>query len=539
MSIDSYNRQLQQQREYANAMRQTLIRSQFDDCSNYIADPEMRNASIAEAVAADPIYASMGEHGLTTAMIHIQAINEFSEKNDGRLPSDMLLASARQELENLYVDSGVSTNKDMMLAAVQAGTTTSQGIPTVVTTAQVALPRLLASQTLDVVTYISGKRTSELEYFEIETVAGSDFGDYKKGDLIGALDGGQYSNMVQHFAFPDKANGTVTTFSFDSALDTPAKKMLPIAKGSVVLYINKDRVGVEAEAGKLYGTYVQGGTPLTVTATIDHKSGKVVVETSGAPLVAGTILELEIQIDIEAEPNLIPEIAQQVTSFKINPALRILRSSQSLQSLWKMRSDLNVDARALNLTTLRDHLAAQDDLHVIKNLSWLAKREAIINCAPKAGSNDNTMEGFELVRTQLTAVSDDMMSISQESGLVGLYCTREASAFFKNTPSFKQATGYQQLNSIHFVGIAFNRYKIYEVPQDIPELAPGEALGYGKSNVEGRAPWLKGDIEPPMQIDHQISQGLVKSDTTAARGYNTINPKHGQNLIYKLKFINQ
>ena len=535
--MQAYNEQLRRQQEAANAMRQTLVRSQFDESGNYISDRGMLLASIQEAVSNDPIYAAMGEHGFQTAMIHIQAIKEFTEEHGGRMPSDMLLASARQELENMYVEK-LTGGTDMIFSAMQSqAVATSDGVPTIVTTAQVSLPRLLASQTLDVVTYVSGARTSELEYYDIETVAATNFGDYKKGDKLSHLDGGQYSNLVQHFAFPEKGDDSKKSFTFTSKTDTPAKKQLPIVKKSVQVYIAKELAAEDQGNGKLFGTFHQGDEEITVNGDIDYDTGVVVINTTKA-LASEVEIEVEIQIDIETAPNLIPEISQVASSFKLRPALRVLRSTSSLQSQWKMSSDLNIDLRSLNLTSLRDHLAAQDDLHVIQKLAWLAKSIHTIDCAPKSGSNDNTIEGFELARVQLNKVSDDMMTESEDSGLEGIYCTREASAFFKNTPSFRFANGYKQQNRIHFVGIAFDRYRIYEVPQKIAELKPGEAVGYGKSSIEGRAPYLKGDINPPTLIDHEINKSLTKSDTIMASGFSSLNPKHGQKLICKLKFIN-
>ncbi len=537
--MQSYNDQLRRQQQAANAMRETLVRSQFDANNRFITDQDQLLASVQQAVAADPIYAAMGEHGVPTAMVHIQAIKDFTEEHGGRMPSDMLLASARQELENLYVNQSVG-GKDMLLSAMQAqSVANSSGVPTIVTTAQVSLPRLLASQTLDVVTFVSGTRTSELEYFEIETYADSDMGDYKKGDRIGLLSGGQYSNMVHHYAFPETGDGTKTQFTFDSKLHTPAKAALPIVKKSTQVYIAKDLVATEIDGGgKLFGSFVQGGTELVVNGTVDNATGVVTITLPEA-LAAEAEIEVEFQIDIEANPELIPKIIQKASSFKIRPALRVLRSTASLQAQWKMSSDLSVDLRSLNLTSLRDHLAAQDDLHVIQKLAWLAKTYHTIDCAPKAGSNDNTIEGYELVRVQLNAASDAMMDASEDAGLEGLYCTREASAFFKNTPSFKFAPGYKQQNRIHFVGIAFDRYRIYEVPQDIKELQAGEAVGYGKSSIEGRAPYLKGDINPPTLIDHEVNSALTKSDTIMANGYSSLNPKHGQKYIAKFNFINR
>ena len=536
--MQGYNDQMRQQTEAANNMRRTLIRPQFDDKGKFIDNEEILLSSVAEAVQDDPVYAAMGEHGVAVAMVHIQAIRDFTNQNNGVMPSDMLLSSARKELENLYIDHAV-TNKDMILSAVQAqSTATSDGVPTIVTTAQVALPRLLASQTLDVVTFVSGKRSSELEYFDIETSAGSDFGDYKKDDPMGLLSGGQYSNMVQHFAFPEKGDGAKKSFSFNSATDTPAKKALPIVKKSTMIYIAKELAAEDIQGtGRLVGQFTQGGKELVVGGTVDYSAGQITVDI-GEPLAADVEIEVEIQIDIEAKPDLIPEISNHATSFKIRPALRVLRSNSSLQAQWKMASDLSIDARSLNLTSLRDHLAAQDDLHVIQKLAWMAKRLHVIDCAAKEGSNDNTIEGYELVRVQLNSASDAMMTESEDSGLVGLYCTREAAGFFKNTPSFKFAQGYTQQNRIHFVGTAFSRYKIYEVPQSIKELKPGEAVGYGKSSIEGRAPYLKGDINAPTLIDHELSPGLVKSDTIIANGYSALNPKHGQKYIAKFVFNN-
>lgn len=538
VNLAGYNAQSNNIATRANAMYATLVRSQFDEHGVYLNDDTERNQSIADAVAVEPIYAAMGDHGLETAMIHIQAVKEYQDMY-GVMPDNMLLASAHQAMENLFVTAGVAAPKnDKLFASVQNSMATSAGVPIVVTTAQVTLPVLLATPTLDFTTFLPAARTEELEIFEVHNIAGSDFGDYKKGQVITPLSSGQYSDLCQIFDFKVEGDGEAKEFAFNTATDTPATKKLHMKAGSVVVYINKDQASVDQKDGKLYGSVTQGGKEILVTGTINYSEGTVAI-VSAVALADKSTISIEFQVDIESQPDLIPEINQKATSFKIRPNERVLRTSSTIQSMYKLGTELGIDARSLALTSLRDHLAADYAVHMLRKVYWHAKKDALIDVSPKENSNDTTHDRHKLVRHGLQLVSDGMMTSTKESGLRGIFCSREQSAFFKglDSDSFKYTPNYQQTNKIHFVGVAFGQYRIYEVPFEglIPTGCNG--LGYGKTPRLGKAPYYAGDINPPMLIDSNINEGLVKSDTVWAKGFSAINPDGGSDYFHKITII--
>lgn len=533
-----FNAQLKDIAKRATAMIDCLVKPNFDEGRNFIQDEGSRHAAIIEAAQNEPIYAAMGEAGAEVALIHAQAIADYSVQNDGELPSDMLLASAHAAMENLYTANEKPLNgKDVILASVQNNISNSAGVPIITRTAALTLPRLLANPMNDFVTYIP-VRTEEVELFELETVAGSTFGDKKEGDVITPLSSGQYSFLRQRFDCTAKGDGSKKDFAFDTALHTPAKKKLPFKSGSVIVYVSKDQAAQDDKDGSIFGKFGQGGEVVTATGDINYVDGKVTASFS-KPLAEGAIVTVEYQVDIERSPELIPHISHKPSSFKLYPTERVLRADATIQAMFKMKTEHNLDMRSMNITRLRDFLASDDANTQLRDIAWHCSKETPFSANIPANSNDTWKDRFEYIKSVFMAISDEMMTETEESGLVGVYCGRGLSSFMKMLPSdcFKFSANYKQVNRTHFVGVAFGMFKIYECPFE--EIVPTyEGIGYGKSDRLGRAPYYVGDVIAPTLYDHETGQNLHKSDTIWAKGFNSLNPKHGKKYLHRIKLTN-
>ncbi|EKO3439465.1 hypothetical protein NTE19_003357 [Vibrio fluvialis] len=520
----------------ASAMRAVLVDSQFGPGAVFISDAAARNQAIEQAAALDPLYASMGTYGGEIAKIHAKALADHVNTT-GEYPDDMLLASVRSQLENLWAKEKATSGPQLLLASVQAHVNNSAGVPTIVTTAQLTLPVALATITNDFVTYIPAKRSNEVEVYELETVAGTTLGDMTKGQVISPLAmGGQYSDMNQFYDFAAAADGVKTDYTFTSETDTPAKVKLPIAVGSAVVYINKELAAVDQGDGKIYGAFTQGGAEVLVNGTVDYDNGIIVAKCATAPAEGVTFLA-EFCVDIENHPELIPEITQRATSFKIRPSQRIIRSSANIQADFKMQIELAVNARSQRLTAMRDYLAADAAISQIKKLARLCIEESSFDAGIPADSNDNWKDRYEYIRHMLSAISDQLADATEEQGLRGIYCARGLSSFFKNLPKdcFEFTPGYVQTNRPHFVGIAFGQYRIYEVPQTDTIGGYYEGIGYSKSDRLSRAPMYVGAVIPTTLYDHEVDKSLNKSDTLWTLDFAKLNPKHGQKFIHRIK----
>lgn len=533
-NMQSYLNQQANIAQAANAMRAVLIDSQFGAGKAFISEDAARQSAIEQAAQNDPLYASMGQHGGEIAKIHAKAIADHVNAG-GEYPDDMLLASVRQQLENLW-----STQKpqgsSLLLASVSNHVNNSAGVPTIVTTAQLTLPVALATITNDFVTYIPGKRSNEIEIFELETVAGSTLGDMTKGDVITALSmGGQYSDMDHFYDFPTAADGTATSYTFTPKTDTPAQRDLPIRTGSAIVYINKVLAATDQKDGKIYGSIEQGEDTITVTGTVNYDTGAVTVNTS-APLAEGVEMMVEFFLNIEEDPTLIPEITHKPSSFKIQPAERVLRGSASIQADFKMLTELGVNARSQRLTSMRDYLSAETAISHIKKIARLCIEETTFSAAIPEGSNDTWKDRFEYIRSVLVKISDSLLDATDEQGLRGIYCGRGLSSFFKMLPAdcFKPAPNYRQTNRPHFVGIAFGMVRIYEVPQKLPNLGEYEGIGYAKADRLSRAPMYVGSVIPTTLYDSEVDSALKKKDTLWTLDFASLNPKHGQKFLHKI-----
>lgn len=521
----------------AGAMKRVLIQSQFSPVGGYIADPTERDNSIMAAAAEDPLYSSMGEEmGARQALSDASAIRDYSAMNNGALPSDDLLASAHGTLENIYSNNqeiAESGKSDMLLSSLSESNLSSEkGVAIRATTAALCLPVMLANPLNDIVSYLPARK-NEVEIFEIERIAGKTLGDFKKNQIIDELSYGQYSTQRQRYPFVagELPDGTKKQFTFDTKLHTPAAVMLPVRPTSIKIYFNRSEAAIQLDGGDLYGQVEVGGQKVILSGTVDHDTGTMVLNTDKV-LPDGSQLHAEFEIDIEANPDLIPTIDHKMKSFKFRPHSRVIGADASIMSMFTMNTEFGIDVNAMNLSSMRDWLANERALKQLDDLMFLVKQEYSFDAAVPADSNETWKDRFEYIKSLFLTISQTMIDTNKESGLKGLYCGTLFSTFVQMLPPslFQRASGYVKTSRIHFVGTILGSIKVFEVP--FSNLVPaGKALGYGRTEKLGKAPYYTGDVVPPTLYSHDVTGGLRKANTLWANGYDNASPTCDQFLV--------
>ena len=190
-NIDGFKKQIANITTRAHEMRSVLIDPIVDDGGKIIADPRTRAARLKGAVA-NSLYESAGEHAEMIVGAHSRSLRAYCERYD-RMPSDEVLASAHQAIENALVVGrkgdgapsgiGVFENADMSI---------TEGIMMRDRMVSLVLPVMLMSVTSQMVTLIPGQ-FNQSELFRVYRVAGSTFGDLAKGDRIDYSYNGRYA----------------------------------------------------------------------------------------------------------------------------------------------------------------------------------------------------------------------------------------------------------------------------------------------------------------------------------------------------------
>lgn len=520
----------------AAAMLDVLVSPQFH-MGVRIADAKQRQDAVMAASDNSPLFSSIQNPELRhkIALINAEAVEEYAQANNDTAPPAEMLACAHEQIENCFTTNKENANGNMLLSSLGETISTSDGIDAVAVSAALALPLMVINPMNDIVTYLPAKRY-KAEVFEMQTKAASTLGDVKKGDDLGHLHNGQYSQMQQRYVFPDAGDGTKTTFAFDTVADTPAKIALPLVKGSVTVYVNREAVAVDDGQGELSGKIVIGGVKHAVNGTVEYTAGVITpVFTTAPPADAEVFAEYEI--DVESKPELIPSVSHELTSFFLTPKARVIAADANIQAMFKMFTEHSIDMASFNMRTLRTYLSNEKSYKQLSDLVWFCNQVMAFDAAVPTG--ESKKDHYEYIRQLFLACGTDIMTVTGDSGLKGIYAGRDFSLFIRMLPTdlFKLAPNYEQISGIHFVGTLMGFIKVFECP-DETVVAAGKALAYGKSKELGKAPYYTGDVVPPMILKDVTKRGFKEEQVVYALGYDRLNPNHGRKYLRLLDLKN-
>lgn len=525
----------------ASAVRKVCVNAQFNGGA-FIKDAGARNESIQSAMSQDPLFESLGaEHGLAIATAWGSAVRDYVNTY-GENPRDDVLASGYQAMENLCfleskAGSGEHRGEVPMLESMGASLATSAGVDMRARSIGLVLPTALAAATADAATFIPGG-ANEAEIFRLHRIAGSNFGDYKKGQVIDHHSMGQYSSMNQLWAFKTLPNGTLTTYAFDSAVD--GFGAVPFLKGHTKLHVDRRQAAAEVsnQSGKLFGTITLGSVEYTINGTIDYALGKADI-TSSPALPNATPLHLEFDVNHESNSIYIPTIQQEMTSVTLKPHQSVIASEHTIQAAWMMQREHNVDLRSQNMSNQRNYIAYDKDIRALRKMLFVARSAEGFDLTVPVGQYFK--EHYETLHQVLLSLSQSMLVGTRVSGMVGAFVGASASAAIKSlgSPHFEMAPNYRQVPRIHYVGKLFGKWKIYEVPNEITlsadvKLSTWDILCYARGEQYAEAGLVMGDAIPAIMYDHLVNKDLVGRDTLWELSYCDIHPDGGADFFKKL-----
>lgn len=527
---ENYQNRLKQIAADSGHIRSVCVQSQFDS-NGLIADEGARLAAIEAAAAVSPLFEALGDHAGGVATSWGTALHEYVETY-GCMPSDDMLASAASSLRN--ITAGLVNGNSKMLESVKASIETTEGQEFRARQAGLILPVLLMAATSDAATFIPAG-ANETEIFRIRRHAGSTFGDYTRDEEIGEFSHGQYTQLDQLYAFPadQQPDGTKKTFTYDSSSAGPAIKV-PFYKGSVKVMVDRRECADEAQENKLFGTVKRDGKEYTLTGDIQYAKGIVTLTTNEA-LPAGVRLHLGYDVDIELQPELIPTITHKITSVKLRPHQSVIAAEHTIQAYWMLNREFSLDLRSMQMSQMRNVLAYEKDVKNLRKMIFSAARRDTFDLTIPDGLAFR--EHWEMLGRSLSVISSRFLADTKVSGLVGMYCGVEAMAVIKALGSqfFTPVAGYRQVPRVHYCGILFGMYKVFEVPVEIeavkgdPETKLGkwDCLCYARGESHTDAGIVNGDAVPATMYSHTTSKELKDRNTLWELAYCDIHPDNG------------
>lgn len=504
--------------------------------SGVIANQTERMNSMIDAAGQHipNLVESVGEDNVGQVVSAWQTSIQNYANTHGTLPPDEVLASALQSATNMLQDH---SGGGLMFESVGASLASTEGLHVRPRTIGLIMPTILSAATMDMVTHIPAEH-NEAEIFELSSIAGSDFGDFKTGDIIEEGSTGQYGNMRQLHAFAadHQPDGVKKQFVFDTAQHAAVKT--PIKKGSVVVYLDSKPIAQhlsDANSLTLLSLNNSGAS-----GVVSLTNGIVTVDFSAAP--AAGKLSLKLEVDIEKNYNLVPLISAELASWKLQPNWAVIGSEHTIQSFWMLNREMGVDLGSQLMSRQRNMLAFNKD---IANLSMAvhASYANELETFPLTIADNHTFrEHYQRLEEKFNAISTKMLTETKRSGIRGIYAGADAINILKamGAPFFEVAPNYREVNRIHYVGKLFGRYKVFVVPHDIRiagvEFSSWDLLCYARGENHSEAGIVNGDAIAPTFI-HQGAQGFNVSNALIALRYQDMHPKNGYAYFRRLRLI--
>lgn len=532
-----YNERVADIAQRASKMRTLCIDSQFDAKTNsFITDAAQRVASVNPCEIDAMFEAVSDKHARQIVSAAQSAIADYVNIY-GCEPRDEMLASAHKSIEAMLTLAGHSKEGNqcgMMLEAIGESLSTSEGVELRAKMIALILPTLLSTATSDAVTFMPAAN-DELEIFKVFRTAGTSFGDFHKGQVIDDRTVGQYSQMRQRFAMAEaqQPDGTKKQYVFTSSTDLQNTSIdIPMRKGSVSIFVNHKRVArdMDAQDGHLFGA----DDKIVYTGSIDYAKGIITVSTNTALLDTDKI-DVEFECDIEQKPELIPLIDHEMTSKKVTPSQSAIASEATIQAMFAMQREYGIDIRSMQMSHMKNLLGAERACRQLSDMNYACTRTTEFNSYCPAGFDWKLQR--ELLREKLLNVSQLMLESNKVSGLVGLYCGVNMSTFIKSlgAPYFVPAPNYVQTNKIHYCGMLFGMWRVFEAPVIIGK---DEALCYGRGQNHSEAGYISGDAVAPTMYQHPIGSNLRSRNTLWELSFNEVHPFGGENFFYRVKLVN-
>lgn len=509
----------------ASAMKKTLV-DPFRDENGAIPLPTGRAASqkrdqILESAIKGTVYEA-APHGKMIAGVHSRVLQNY-ERVHGRLPADDLLASCSRAVENaINLGNGIVRGTGIFETAEMS---TTEGILMRDRLISLVLPVHLQMITAAMVTFMPGD-FNQSEFFRITRIAGSTFGDMRKGDVIDADYKGVYSCMDQRVPL-GTGDGSTTSFTFDS--QTTFGVPYPMRPKRARVYVNHELVAEDNGNGALAGKFQQGGSFVVVSGTVNYASGNIAVTFASAP-VDGAVMHVGFDVNIEKDPTLIPRVDHQMESRTLYPHESAIAGNATIQAIWALRRELGQDLDNMNMQALRNLLAADKDKKHLNDMLFHAQDTITWK---RVGDPSLTLrEHYESLLAALLAVDSHLMLNNKVSGLVGIVAGTNACNLFRYLPApyFVPAPGYRSIAQPHHVGRVFGQFDLYCNPyQDT-----WTSLCYAKGPDHGQTAYVVGDAVPALTFRHPVMGDLVQKATMWDLAYRDMQPFDGTKYLCKL-----
>lgn len=514
-----------------------------DAAGNMIADNAVMMENLDKAVQKVPMFEGVPpEAARQIAGGWAMSLHEYKRQN-GHYPASDVLANAHRALERLMTECASNTHEGSgkaMFESVAESMRTSDGVMKVAQYAALILPASLGAATSDACTFVPCER-DESHIYELLNVAGTKFGSFQQGDELDMQSAGVYSQMKRLYTLTEKGDNSKTTFTFD--IKKFEGQACPIRQGYNKLLINRKPSKVDDGDGNLYfNDRDTKGNAFSATAKVTYDTGVIEITFTDAP-AEGTEIAVQVEINVERNPGLIPVINQAMRKYTVRPSQYVIASEHTVMAASDLSREHGLELAALQFSAMRNWISHETDIMRLRTLVFHTVYGREFDVAmPEAQSYESWVG---LLRHAVNALSQDMANRTKTTGIRGGFAGADAANFLRSLPPqhFQIAPGYVQSPYVQYIGTLFGSIRIYEVPQPVCEQfkQQGYEFGlddiffYGRGEGIGKAGLIAGDAVPAIPYVHETNPSLVNRTTLWGTAINEVHPRNGENYFARLR----
>ena len=377
--------------------------------------------------------------------------------------------------------------------------------------------------------------SNEARLIIVQHVAGNTVGQFKAGDILDGLQGGNaFLSTARTIKLDAQGKGKFTSAMLDAETADPAGSPVSLLRGRTIIYVQGMPVGTEAGVtaaalSQLTGTLRMGSTDYALSGTVTPDTGDVAVSFNPA-LPANTAVHAEGFIDLEKSDVLTPLVNVQALKFSLFANAWRALTEVTIDSATQFSHEVGLSPETETVLAIRNQFANERHYDVVRKAARLG--------AWNTGTYQFNWSIFGQQKTRSQIAQDilaalypleqRMANLTMDHGITHLYVDEiMASTLLCCDSTVFTPSGVNARPTIYRLGRLLNKYEVYVNPQarnaaSSPDVS--QIICVGRSTQAGRNPFVLGDAVAPMAVPVATGRNFKRNAGFYARNFTAVNP---------------
>ncbi|WP_426237461.1 hypothetical protein [Pseudomonas sp. TWP3-2] len=372
----------------------------------------------------------------------------------------------------------------------------------------------------------------------VNSVAGSNFGAHKDGDILDGVNSGQHYISAERSVVAELAVDRATaTFAFKTDLAgtgagvplIPTRTYVKVNGLKVAIEINPNATTAARQIAGQVNVRKADGTVTThgISGSVTYGAGTGSLGFAPA-LPADVVVKVVGFIDYEAKPELTPTIKTKAESFSLFCTEQRVLMQVTPGARSQAQNELGADFLTVSVNSARRQWANERyylALEKIREVAAITGKMFDFDAANQLLQKSRAQRWRDFAAF-LGEVDQEVANNTMEYGISMLFVGKKGASNFRTmgaddfTPS-----GVQARPGIYRVGRYKNQYDVYYTPRHVNETATSlEMLAIGRAAQVARNPVVFSDALAPTLIPLGILSDLKSGAALYGRSLTEINP---------------